>query len=60
MLPLDVQEEYGQVHATGRRRNLSTDEDSLLQATHVQAEMHQHYSPNLKQQLLPELVANII
>jgi len=51
MLPLDVQEEYGQVHATGRRSNLSTDEDSLLQVTHVQAEKHQHYSPNLKQQL---------
>ena len=49
MLPLDVQAEYGQVHATGKRSNLSTDEDYLLQVTHAQAEKHQHcYSPNLK------------
>jgi hypothetical protein len=27
MLPLDVQAEYGQVHATGKRSNLLADED---------------------------------
>jgi hypothetical protein len=26
--------------------------------THAQAEKRQHYSPNLKQQLLPELVSD--
>jgi hypothetical protein len=49
VLPLDVQAEHGQVHATGKRSNLLTDEGSLLQVMHVKAEKHQHYSPNLEQ-----------
>jgi microcompartment protein CcmK/EutM len=44
-----VQAEYGQVHATGKKSNLTTDEDLLLQVTSVQAEQHQHAFPNLKQ-----------
>jgi hypothetical protein len=44
-----VQAEYGQVHATGKKSNLSADEDLLLQVMRVQAEQHKQDFPNLKQ-----------